>query len=243
MANYPILNKANEAKAVGAGPVIEYKLSPEELERYRKGKEVKQETKAQPAAQQEQPEQQEKPKGKINNRKYNITKEFLEAELTAGKTITQIEREQGMREGTLYYYIKKYGIKYESKRGKKAREQQPIKEPANPGQQQETGQEKSVSLQNTEPASTSPEKTPDPQQDDIINRPAHYTAGKVECIDAIEAATVNLKGIEAVCTANVIKYVWRWKLKGGVEDLRKAEWYLRRLIRVAGGDGHDQGGT
>src|SRR5690606_4912224 len=161
--------------------------SPEELERYRKGKEVKQETKAQPAAQQEQPEQQEKPKGKINNRKYNITKEFLEAELTAGKTITQIEREQGMREGTLYYYIKKFGIKYESKRGKKAREQQPIKEPANPGQQQETEQEKSVSLQNTEPASTSPEKTPDPQQDDIINRPAHYLVGGIETIDFIRA--------------------------------------------------------
>lgn len=67
---------------------------------------------------------------------------------------------------------------------------------------------------------------------DIINRPAHYTAGKVECIDAIEAATVGLEGIEAVCTGNVIKYVWRWKRKNGVDDLRKARWYLEKLIEV-----------
>ena len=45
---------------------------------------------------------------------------------------------------------------------------------------------------------------------DNVNQPAHYQ-GKVECIDAIEAAVEGLEGLEAVCTANVIKYVWRWK--------------------------------
>ncbi|MNG14775.1 hypothetical protein D3C84_985550 [compost metagenome] len=65
---------------------------------------------------------------------------------------------------------------------------------------------------------------------DNVNKPSHYTAGKVECIDAIESATTELQGIEAVCTANIIKYVWRWKLKNGLEDLRKARWYLDRLI-------------
>lgn len=64
---------------------------------------------------------------------------------------------------------------------------------------------------------------------DPVN-PSHYKAGKVECIDALEAATIGLFGIEAVCTANVIKYLWRWKFKGGVEDLKKARWYLNRLI-------------
>lgn len=68
---------------------------------------------------------------------------------------------------------------------------------------------------------------------DAVNRPPHYTAGGVECIDALEAATVGLEGIEAVCTANAIKYLWRWKRKGGVEDLRKARWYLDRLISRA----------
>lgn len=65
---------------------------------------------------------------------------------------------------------------------------------------------------------------------DIINHPPHYTGGKVECIDALEAATENLTGIEAICTANAIKYLWRWRHKNGVEDLKKARWYLDRLI-------------
>ena len=69
---------------------------------------------------------------------------------------------------------------------------------------------------------------------DAVNHPEHYTAGKVECIDALEAATSGLTGIEAVCTANAIKYLWRWKLKNGAEDLEKAKWYIDRLIQRAG---------
>ena len=64
-----------------------------------------------------------------------------------------------------------------------------------------------------------------------VNNPPHYTAGKVECIDALEAATIGLQGIEAVCTANAIKYLWRWKHKNGVEDLQKTRWYLDRLLK------------
>ena len=70
-----------------------------------------------------------------------------------------------------------------------------------------------------------------PALQDAVNKPAHYNAGKVECIDALEAATTGLTGIEAVCTANAIKYLWRWKLKNGAEDLKKAKWYLERLIK------------
>lgn len=64
---------------------------------------------------------------------------------------------------------------------------------------------------------------------DIVNHPSHYTQGSIECIEAIKAATVNLKGIEAVCTANAIKYLWRWKEKNGVTDLDKAIWYINKL--------------
>lgn len=46
-----------------------------------------------------------------------------------------------------------------------------------------------------------------------VNHPPHYNAGGIECIDALEAATSGLQGIEAFCTANAIKYLWRWKLK------------------------------
>ena len=66
---------------------------------------------------------------------------------------------------------------------------------------------------------------------DMVNNPSHYTQGGIECIDALEAATINLKGIEAVCTANAIKYLWRWKEKGGIEDLEKSKWYIDRLIK------------
>ena len=65
--------------------------------------------------------------------------------------------------------------------------------------------------------------------DDKVNHPTHYTQGKVECIDAIESATTNLVGIVAVCVANIIKYVWRYALKNGVEDLDKADFYLQKL--------------
>ena len=64
---------------------------------------------------------------------------------------------------------------------------------------------------------------------DNVNHPAHY-AGKVECIDCLESATDGLNGIEAVCTANAIKYLYRWKKKNGVQDLEKAQWYINHLL-------------
>lgn len=63
-----------------------------------------------------------------------------------------------------------------------------------------------------------------------VNHPDHYNAGAIECIDALEAATTGLEGIEAFCTANAIKYLWRWKWKDGAQDLNKAIWYINRLI-------------
>ena len=65
---------------------------------------------------------------------------------------------------------------------------------------------------------------------DMVNHPAHYTAGGIECIEGLAAATNGLEGIEAVCTANAIKYLWRWIYKNGVEDLKKAIWYINYLI-------------
>lgn len=64
---------------------------------------------------------------------------------------------------------------------------------------------------------------------DAIN-PKHYKQGLIQAIDAIESATINKKGIVAVCTANVIKYLWRCEDKNGLEDLYKAKWYLDKLI-------------
>lgn len=64
-----------------------------------------------------------------------------------------------------------------------------------------------------------------------VNHPNHYQSETgLEVIDVIEAFTFNLKGIEAWDTGSVLKYVCRWKEKNGVEDLKKAKWYLEDLI-------------
>ena len=71
------------------------------------------------------------------------------------------------------------------------------------------------------------------EEHDNVNSPSHYQ-GKIECIDCIESATAGLNGIEAVCTGNAIKYLYRWKKKNGIEDLKKAKWYIDKIISVNG---------
>lgn len=66
---------------------------------------------------------------------------------------------------------------------------------------------------------------------DEVNHPSHYCKGGIECIDVIEAATSDLKGMEAVCTANIIKYIFRWKDKNGITDVKKCKWYCEKLIQ------------
>lgn len=66
---------------------------------------------------------------------------------------------------------------------------------------------------------------------DMVNNPPHYTQGNIECIEAIAEATKHLTGIEAVSTANAIKYLLRWKNKNGKQDLEKAKWYIEHLIK------------
>ena len=74
------------------------------------------------------------------------------------------------------------------------------------------------------------ETNPSDTKSDMVCHPAHYNQGKVECIDAMAAATVNNRGIEAICVSNIIKYLWRYEAKNGLEDVKKAAWYLNRLI-------------
>ena len=66
---------------------------------------------------------------------------------------------------------------------------------------------------------------------DNVNHPSHYIQGGIECIDALKAATVGKTGIEAICVANAIKYLWRFEKKNGLEDVKKAQWYINRLIQ------------
>ena len=67
--------------------------------------------------------------------------------------------------------------------------------------------------------------------DDMLSHPSHYQSENgLEVIDVIEAFTSDLKGIEATDTGNIIKYICRWKNKNGLQDLKKAMWYLDHLI-------------
>ena len=70
------------------------------------------------------------------------------------------------------------------------------------------------------------------QNDIMVNHPPQYMSKTgLEVIDVIEAFTFDLKGIEATDTGNVIKYICRWNSKNGLQDLKKAKWYLEHLIK------------
>ena len=65
----------------------------------------------------------------------------------------------------------------------------------------------------------------------MVSHPDHYKSDAgLEVIDVIEAFTSDLKGVQATDTGNVIKYICRWKKKNGLQDLKKAMWYLQHLI-------------
>ena len=64
---------------------------------------------------------------------------------------------------------------------------------------------------------------------DSIN-PDHYKSGDIECIDAIKAS-LDKQQFKGYLKASIIKYLWRYEKKNGLEDLQKAEWFLQRLIK------------
>lgn len=68
---------------------------------------------------------------------------------------------------------------------------------------------------------------------DMVNSPPHYNKAGVECIDAIRAATED--GYEYYLQGNIMKYLWRYRYKNGTEDLKKAQWYLTKLIEEVEG--------
>lgn len=65
---------------------------------------------------------------------------------------------------------------------------------------------------------------------DPVNNPSHYNRKGVEAIDAIEAS-MSREEFQGYLKGNVMKYIWRYLYKAKpLEDLKKAEWYLKRLI-------------
>lgn len=68
-------------------------------------------------------------------------------------------------------------------------------------------------------------------REDTVNHPTHYTDGGIECIEAIEAQ-LTAEEFRGYLKGNIAKYVWREKHKGGTESLKKAQWYLNRLVSL-----------
>jgi hypothetical protein len=65
----------------------------------------------------------------------------------------------------------------------------------------------------------------------MVNKPPHYNQGGIECIDAIEES-MEKEAFAGYCKGNVIKYLWRYEYKNKIEDLKKAQWYLAKLVTL-----------
>ena len=66
---------------------------------------------------------------------------------------------------------------------------------------------------------------------DNVNNPEHYRSDKFVTIDVIRDMLGDDR-FEGFCIGNVAKYIWRYRKKGGTEDLKKARWYLNKAIEV-----------
>ena len=62
-----------------------------------------------------------------------------------------------------------------------------------------------------------------------VNHPSHYNQGKFECIDVM-IETFGEQAVKDFCLLNAFKYVWRTNEKNGIEDAKKAIWYLNKLV-------------
>lgn len=74
---------------------------------------------------------------------------------------------------------------------------------------------------------------------DTINHPTHYNAGNNECIEVMEE-TQGTDAVMGFCLCNACKYLYRHKFKNGVEDIRKAKWYIDKYLQL--NDGIEQSG-
>lgn len=75
---------------------------------------------------------------------------------------------------------------------------------------------------------------------DLVNHPNHYETGKFECIEVMEEA-LGRDVVKGFCIGNAFKYLYRAKRKNGLEDLKKAQWYLNRVISMEDEDATKEG--
>ena len=68
--------------------------------------------------------------------------------------------------------------------------------------------------------------------EDVVNHPSHYESEKFECIDVMEE-TQGKDAVMNFCLCNAFKYLYRHKRKNGIEDIKKAKWYINKYIELA----------
>jgi hypothetical protein len=198
------------------GEVVTYRLSPEELEEIRR--KYKTEPIKKPIGLRVDYEdywRRKKEESKVEV-KPALTKEYVEGQLAVGKSASQVERELGLTRNSIYYHMKKWGLK--SPIGKK-KSVEPVKE------QVETMEKRAEPKIESKSEEVKAEITID-----NVNHPPHYNQGSIEVIDYIQDQ-LTPEQFTGFIVGNVIKYASRARHKGGLEDLKKARWYLDRLIQ------------
>ena len=67
---------------------------------------------------------------------------------------------------------------------------------------------------------------------DMVNHPSHYETGKFECIDVM-LETQGEESVKNFCLCNALKYIYRHRRKNGVEDIKKAKWYIDKFLELS----------
>ena len=71
------------------------------------------------------------------------------------------------------------------------------------------------------------------KHNDNVNHPSHYETGKFECIDVM-VETQGVEAVKAFCLCNAFKYLYRHNGKNGIEDIKKARWYINKYLELEG---------
>ena len=71
----------------------------------------------------------------------------------------------------------------------------------------------------------------DKPEADVVNHPSHYETGKFQCIDVMVEA-LGREEVKGFCICNAFKYLYRCRRKNGLEDIKKAKWYIDKFIEL-----------
>ncbi|MFS1514578.1 DUF3310 domain-containing protein [Chengkuizengella sp. SCS-71B] len=218
----PIPKKENELKGTGAGPVTTRQMTSEEREKYAKlkvesvrdsnGNNVKPPT----VSWDKKDKTKQKRENKIPPIPAVITKEQYLSRRLNGEKRTPIFQSLDIPQKKFYSLLDSWGI-----RETKDEEVAMIQMHTHKLSKDELECKPEEKVERTE------------KQNDPVNRPNHYVTGGIETIDFMQAKLTG-EQFKGYCLGNVLKYCTRHEHKNGKEDLKKAQWYLNKLLEAVG---------